>query len=282
MKNNFWKRKWVRVVGVLSAILLALWLLLFALVPRRLFDDPLSTLLYSREGELLSARIAADGQWRFPESDSLPEKFTRCIVEYEDRYFRYHPGVNPLSVVRAVRQNLRSGEIVSGGSTLTMQLARIARGNRRRTVGQKLMEAAWAVHIETTHSKSRILRLYASHAPFGGNVVGLEAAAWRWFGRSPFELSWAESAMLAVLPNAPAMIHPGRNRDALVAKRNRLLGLLAERGFIERTEYELACEEPLPDKPVPLPDLAPHLLERMASESGRKNPADVEIGRAHV
>jgi penicillin-binding protein 1C len=93
----------------------------------------------------------------------------------------------------------------------------------------------------------------------------VEAAAWRWFGRSPFDLSWAESAMLAVLPNSPAMIHPGRNRDALLAKRNRLLQTLARRGFLDSLECSLACSEPLPDSPLPLPDLAPHLLERMAA-----------------
>ncbi len=118
-------RPWVRVLYVAATALFVLWLAGFAFVPQRLFDDPVSRLLYSREGELLSARIAADGQWRFPESDSLPERFVRCLVEYEDRRFRWHPGVDPVAVVRAVRQNIRSGEVVSGGSTLTMQLARI-------------------------------------------------------------------------------------------------------------------------------------------------------------
>jgi penicillin-binding protein 1C len=261
-------QRWFRAVCVTICGLFVIWFAGFAFVPRRLFDDPASTLLFSREGELLSARIAADGQWRFPESDSLPERFIHCVVEFEDRRFWWHPGVDPAALARAVRLNFSHGEIVSGGSTITMQLARLARGGRRRTVGQKIVEAAWALHIETTTSKSRILRLWASHAPFGGNVVGIEAAAWRWFGRSPWQLSWAESAMLAVLPNSPAMIHPGRNRDALVAKRNRLLETLAARGVIDSVECSLACAEPLPDAPLPLPDEAPHLLERMAAESG--------------
>jgi penicillin-binding protein 1C len=250
-----------------AGALLLVWLAGFAFIPRRLFERPVSTLLYSARGELLSARIADDGQWRFPMSDSLPPRFVSCLVEYEDRRFRWHPGIDPVALVRAARQNISHGRVVSGGSTLTMGLARMARGNRPRTVGQKLVEALWALHIETTHSKDRILRLYASNAPFGGNVVGLEAAAWRWFGRSPWELSWAESAMLAVLPNSPAMIHPGRNRDALLAKRNRLLSTLSERGIIDSLECSLACSEPLPDRPNPLPDLAPHLLERMAADA---------------
>lgn len=258
----------MRTTGICLGVSAAAWLVMLAVIPRKLFDDPVSTLLFSREGELLGARIADDGQWRFPESDSLPEKFVTCLIRYEDKRFRRHPGVDPAAMWRAVVQNVRAKGIVSGGSTLTMQLARIARGNRDRNLWQKGIEGLWALHIETTHSKNRILRLYASHAPFGGNVVGLEAASWRWFGRSPFELSWAESAMLAVLPNSPALIHPGRNRDLLVEKRNRLLRSLAESGVIDELECSLACDEPLPDAPVPLPDLAPHLLESMSAVSG--------------
>jgi penicillin-binding protein 1C len=275
-------RRWVRAVFGVVAGMVLVWLAGFVFVPRRLFDQPVSALLYSHRGDLLSARIAADGQWRFPESDSLPPKFVRCLVEYEDRRFWWHPGVDPAAMARALVQNIRSGRVVSGGSTLTMGLARLARGNRPRNVGQKLIETAWALHIESTHSKDRILRLYASGAPFGGNVVGLEAAAWRWFGRGPWELSWAESAMLAVLPNSPAMIHPGRNRDQLLEKRNRLLRTLAERGAIDSLECSLACSEPLPEKPLPLPDLAPHLLERMAADGGERmvSTLDAALQRA--
>lgn len=246
--------------------LIVLWGVMFAFIPRRLFDDPYSALLYTDRGELLGARIAADGQWRFPAADSLPAKFVTCIVNYEDKRFFKHPGVDPLAVGRAVVRNVRSGSVVSGGSTLTMQLARIARGNRDRNLWQKAVESLWALHIETTHSKEDILQLYASHAPFGGNVVGVETAAWRYFGRSPYDLSWAESATLAVLPNSPALIHPGRNRDRLRAKRDALLQTLLERGVIDATEYELSLLEPLPDAPVPLPNDAPHLLERLVAE----------------
>ena len=124
----------------------------------------------------------------------------------------------------------------------------------------------WALFLETTYSKQEILNLYASHAPFGGNVIGLETAAWRYFGRSASELSWAESATLAVLPNSPALIHPGRNRKQLKEKRDRLLASLQKKGVLEETEYELACMEPLPEAPLPLPNDAPHLLERLAAE----------------
>ncbi len=251
---------WVAAAGA------ATWLAMYLAVPRPLIDTPRSTLLYSAEGELLGARIAKDGQWRFPASDSVPERFAACLLAYEDKRFFHHPGIDPIALARALVRNLRAGRIVSGGSTLTMQLARVARGNRPRTLYEKTVEMAWALYIETAYGKREILNLYASHAPFGGNVVGLETAAWRYFGRSAAELSWAECATLAVLPNSPALIHPGRNRLRLKEKRDRLLATLAERGALDRTEYELALMEPLPGEPLPLPDDAPHLLERLAAD----------------
>lgn len=254
------------------------WLWLHFRIPRRLFAAPSSTLLYSAEGELLGARIAPDGQWRFPAADGLPPKFVTCLLHYEDQRFYYHPGVDPAAILRAVRLNAKAGKVVSGGSTLTMQLARLARGNQPRTLYQKGVEMGWALYIETTRRKKEILKLYISNAPFGGNVVGVETAAWRYFGRSASDLSWAESATLAVLPNAPGLIHPGRNRRQLQAKRDRLLAVLHEKGVLDQTAYELACMEPLPEAPVALPDLAPHLLERLAAETpGRRITSSVRL-----
>lgn len=249
--------------GIILLVLCLFWGVCFVIIPRNLFRVPYSTLLYSAEGELLGARIAADGQWRFPQTNALPDKFVQCLTTYEDKRFFYHPGVDLAALTRALRSNLRSKQVVSGGSTLTMQLARLSRGNKDRTLYEKTVEAVWSVFLETRFSKREILRLYASHAPFGGNVVGVETAAWRYFGRTSFNLSWAESATLAVLPNSPALIHPGRNRDALKQKRDKLLLSLKERKFISTEEYELGCMEPLPEIPLPLPDNAPHLLARM-------------------
>lgn len=259
-------KKWKIALAVFGLVVGG-WIVCYCTVPRPLFSVPFSTLLYSADGSLLGARIAADGQWRFPATDTLPHKFVQCITTYEDKRFFYHPGIDLLAIARAARINTSSGRIVSGGSTLTMQLVRLSRGNQDRTFYEKGIEICQAFFIETTHSKNNILNLYASHAPFGGNVVGLETAAWRYFGRSAANLSWAESATLAVLPNAPALIHPGRNRTSLQAKRNKLLLKLRERGIIDDTEYELSCMEPLPLAPVPLPNLAPHLLERLAANA---------------
>ena len=253
---------------LLAAVLSGLTLVALLLRPGRLFDDPVCAVLESSDGHLLGARIAADGQWRFPAADTVPEKFAKAIVAFEDKRFYRHPGIDPLAVARALRLNARSGEVRSGASTLTMQTIRLSRGNPPRTVGEKLWEMVLALRLECYRSKDEILALYAAHAPFGGNVVGLEAAAWRYFGRPADELSWAESATLAVLPNAPALIHPGSRRDVLLTKRNFLLDKLYAAGYLDELECALAKDEPLPDKPVALPEIAYHYLETLRKQQG--------------
>ena len=243
---------------LLCAVLAGLILIALLLRPGTLFDDPVCAVLESRDGQLLGARIAADGQWRFPASDSVPEKFATCIVTFEDKRFWHHPGVDPLAIARALRLNTRQGEVRSGASTLTMQTIRLSRKNPPRTIPEKIWEMVLALRLEAYTSKDEILALYAAHAPFGGNVVGLDAD----------ELSWAESATLAVLPNAPALIHPGSRRDLLLNKRNFLLDKLCENGVLDPLECELAREEPLPDKPWPLPEIAYHYLETLRKQQG--------------
>ena len=261
---------------LLIGIVALLTLLAVVLRPRQLFDDPVCAVLESSDGHLLGARIAADGQWRFPAADTVPEKFAKAIIAFEDKRFRYHPGIDPLAVARALRLNLRSGEVRSGASTLTMQTIRLSRGDKPRTLGEKMLEAVLALRLEAYLDKDEILALYAAHAPFGGNVVGLEAAAWRYFGRPADELSWAESATLAVLPNAPALIHPGSRRDALLAKRNFLLDKLCQAGEFDAVTCELAKDEPLPDKPHPLPEIAYHYLETLRKQQGDR------LYRSHI
>lgn len=255
------RRRW-RALGVVAALTVVG--AYATRLPEPLFPGPRSAVLVSEDGTLLGGRIARDGQWRFPSTGAVPERFAMALISYEDRRFRWHPGVDPVALARAMAQNVRDGSVVSGGSTITMQVARMARGNRPRTYRQKLVEILWALRLELGSSKDEILALYADNAPFGGNVVGLEAASWRYFGRGPDALSWAEAAMLAVLPNSPGLIHPGRNRDALRVKRDRLLGRLREEGALDDTELRLALLEPLPEEPHPLPQLAPHLLQTLA------------------
>ena len=231
-------------------------------LPTHLFTDPTSMILEDADGNLLGARIAADGQWRFPYNDAVPDKFAVAITTFEDKRFFTHPGIDMLGIAKAAEQNIRNGRIVRGGSTLTMQTLRMSRKGKPRNIPQKIIEAILATRLELRESKSEILALYASNAPFGGNVVGLDAASWRYYGKRPDLLSWSEAATLAVLPNSPALIHPGRNRRALMEKRNRLLDRLLAQNKIDTLTCELAKEEPLPDEPLPLPRLAPHLLNR--------------------
>jgi penicillin-binding protein 1C len=165
------------VVALLAAAAALWWL-----PPRPLFREPVSTVLLARDGTLLGARIAADGQWRFPDLETVPPRFAAALVAYEDRRFFDHAGVDPLAIARAARDNWRARRVVSGASTLTMQLARLIRnqgheGAAPRTLAGKIYEALLAVRLELTWSKDELLALYASHAPFGGNVVGLEAAS---------------------------------------------------------------------------------------------------------
>lgn len=242
-------------------LILAFW---FSL-PSPLFKSPTSYVLEAGNGDLLSAAIAKDGQWRFPIRDTVPEKFAKCITTYEDKRFYYHPGIDPLALGRAVRLNFINKRTVSGASTISMQVIRLSL-NKKRTYWQKLKELVLAVRLELSYSKNEILAIYAANAPFGSNVVGLEAASWRYFNRKPEQLSWGEVAMLAVLPNSPALVHPGKNRSALLRKRNFLIDQLHKENIIDSNTAELAKLEPIPEQPVPLPQDAPHLLDRFKQD----------------
>src|SRR5690606_14760723 len=256
------KLKWPKIksksgVAKRGKIILIIFLVVFIYwlfcLPAELFLSPKSTVVESREGILIGARIADDGQWRFPEMDSVPQKFSQCILYFEDEYFYYHPGFNPVSIVEAFWNNLtKSGR--RGGSTITQQVIRLSRKNQERTYREKLIELFWATRLEMEKSKEEILSLYASHAPFGGNTVGLEAASWRYFGIPPEQLTWGQAAGLAVLPNAPSLVYPGKNESILREKRNVLLFKLFENEVIDKTTFELATAEELPQKPMPLPE----------------------------
>lgn len=244
---------------VTAGIFLCLLLWYIFLLPNPLFQVTYSTTIYAENNELLGGKVASDGQWRFRATDSISEKYFTALIQYEDKRFRFHWGVDPIAIARAIVQNIRNKEVISGGSTLTMQTIRLARG-KQRTWSEKIVEIIWATRLEFSHSKDEILRLYASHAPFGGNIVGVDAATWRYFNHSAQELTWAEAATLAVLPNAPAMIHPGKNRAKLLQKRDHLLAKLLQNKKISEEEYQLAIQEPLPEEPYPLPQQALQLL----------------------
>lgn len=245
-------------------------------LPESLHNKPIATLLLAEDKSLLAAKIAEDQQWRFPYAETLPKKYETAVIEFEDKYFYQHPGVNPFSLLRAAQGNFKAGRVIRGGSTLSMQLARLLRSDPPRTYINKAIEILLAFKLEWHYSKKEILALYASNAPFGGNTVGLSAACWRYLGRTleeaenEVQLTWAEAALLAVLPNSPALIHPGRGREALLQKRNRLLEKLFAAGKLDQQEYTLSLLEPLPEKPHPLPQLAPHLLHTLIEKYPHK------------
>jgi len=266
LKPRIHKAHWLR--WLISGVGLVLLLVYYYSLSFPLFTTSYATVLEDQKGNLLGASIADDEQWRFPPSDTVSEKFRQAILHFEDQYFYQHLGFNPVSLVRAAYQNVKAGKIVSGGSTLSMQVIRLAR-KKDRTIAEKIREILLATRLELALSKDDILRLYASQAPFGGNVVGLDAAAWRYFGVPPDKLSWAESVLLAVLPNSPALLYPGKNEEPLIQKRNRLLNKLYNRQVIDSLTLQLAINEPLPGAPRPLPQRAPHLLTR-ALQEGKK------------
>lgn len=235
-------------------------------LPKVLFTAPTSTVITSKNNLLLGAKIADDGQWRFPETKVIPEKFKACILAFEDEYFYKHPGFNPISIIKAFKENYNSGQIKRGGSTITQQVIRLSRQGKQRTYWEKFKEIILATRLELRYNKEDILALYSSHAPFGGNVVGIDAASWRYFNRNAKDLSWSESATLAVLPNAPSLIYPGKNQQSLLAKRNRLLKKLLDQKTIDSLTYQLSIAENLPIKPYPLPQIAPHLLQHISKK----------------
>ncbi|PNQ74887.1 penicillin-binding protein 1C [Hanstruepera neustonica] len=254
-----------------SVVLFVLLVAYYFCLPKQLFKDPTATVITSKNDELLGAQIAKDGQWRFPHNDSIPEKFKTCIIQFEDEYFYKHPGFNPVSIFKALRKNLKSDGIKRGGSTISQQVIRLSRKGENRTYFEKAIEIILATRLELRISKDKILSYYSSNAPFGGNVVGLDAASWRYFNRNANELSWAESATLAVLPNAPSLIYPGKNQDRLLKKRNRLLTKLLQNQIIDSLTYNLSIAESLPQKPYSLPQIAPHLLQKVAQNYSGKH-----------
>lgn len=245
-------------------------------LPTKLFKSPTSYVIEASNGNLLSAAIASDGQWRFPVADSVPVKFKNCIIAFEDKRFYNHFGIDFLAMSRAMRQNFKARSVVSGGSTLTMQVIRLSR-KQDRNIWQKLLEVILALRMELKYSKGEIIGLYAANAPFGSNVVGLEAASWRYYGRDANTLSWGEMATLAVLPNSPSLVHPGKNSARLIKKRNDLLDKLAKLDYIDQSTANLSKLEPVPGKPMPLPQNAPHLLNRFKLER-----TDLEIKSTRI
>ena len=234
-----------------------------------LFKNDYSTVILDRNNQILRVFMNKAEQWHFPPDAELdiPPKLKLAVLEYEDKYFYDHPGINPVAIIRALYQNITSGEVVSGASTLTMQVTRLM-NPKERTYLNKILEIFQALKIEVRYSKEEILKLYLDHAPYGGNIVGYQAAAMRYFNVIPTKLTWGQAAMLAVLPNAPGLISPVSNPKILIDKRNTLLKHMMQEGYIDQPTFELACREEIPDRSIPLGFSAPHLARYLKINSG--------------
>lgn len=250
--------------GLLYSILGFLIFLFFPLITYHRNDD-YSLVVKDKNGEVLRIFLNSREQWCLPPEDSIevPEKLKKAVLFYEDRYFYLHPGVNPVSLVRAALQNFRQKRIVSGASTLTMQLVRL-KHPRERTVMNKGIEIFTALRYESHLSKKRILGEYLNHAPYGGNIIGYRTASLKYFNKQARELSWAEAATLAVLPNSPGLISPSANTEQLKKKRDQLLKKLLKKEVIDSIVYRHAITEEIPERTYPFEIYAPHLTRRIA------------------
>jgi penicillin-binding protein 1C len=259
------RRKWLWFgLGLLAVFAAGLAAALLAVpLPEPLFAQDYSTIVLDEQGRILRVFLNQNQQWALPDDGSeIPYKLKTAVVHYEDKRFYQHFGVDLLALARALYQNAVHRQRVSGASTITMQVARLMQP-KPRTVKSKLIEMAQAVKIEWKYSKDEILKLYLLHAPYGSNIIGYRTASLRYFGKEPENLSWAEAATLAVLPNNPANVNPMQNADQLKIKRDQLLLRLRRAEIIDQETYELAAVEPLPESQMPFPLSAPHLAESL-------------------
>jgi penicillin-binding protein 1C len=218
-------------------------------------------------GAWIYAQTSADEKWRFSvELKRIDPLYRRMLLEVEDRHFDHHPGVDPLAMMRALWQWIVSGHIRSGGSTITMQLARLIEP-KPRTLRSKIIEIIRALQIELHHTKDAILSAYLTLTPYGGNVEGVVAGCWRYFGKLPDNLSPAQAALLVALPRSPERLRPDRHPKRSQIIRDRILKKASIRGLIPPSVYRTALRESLPDRLHPFPRHAPHLSQRLLART---------------
>ncbi len=210
-------------------------------------DLETSHIVLDRDGRLLRAYATSDGRWRLPATEKdVDPRFLRLLFAYEDKRFYEHHGVDPMAMARAAIQFAGSGHIVSGGSTLTMQVARLLEPRQHRSFGAKLRQIARALELEYALSKDEILSLYLTLAPYGGNLEGIRAASLAYFGKEPRRLSLGEAALLVALPQSPELRRPDRYPEAARAARDRVLDRVAAAGVVPRDEIARAKFETVP------------------------------------
>jgi len=266
------RRMWRGAIFAAAAYLLVLafmaWRFTDGLGPLDLtFAENRSTVVLDRQGHLLRPFATRAGRWRLPvETTDVDPRYLAMLKAYEDARFDRHFGIDPGALLRAAAQFAGSGRVVSGGSTLTMQVARLLEPRDERTIPAKLRQMVRAVELERRLSKDEILRLYLTLAPYGGNLEGARAASLSYFGREPKRLSFSEAALLVALPQSPETRRPDRFAQTALAARNRVLDRARERGVITAAEAEAAKAEPVPRARRPFPMLAAHAAEAAVAE----------------
>ena len=227
-----------------------------------------STVVLDREGRLLRPFLTDDGRWKLPVTHAdVDPRYLAMLKAYEDKRFDSHAGIDPLGMARAAWQALANGRIVSGGSTLSMQVARLLEPREERSLAAKLRQAVRAIELERRFEKARILDLYLTLAPFGGNLEGVRAASFAYFGKEPKRLSTAEAALLVALPQAPEQRRPDRFAATAERARDRVLARAARAGLVTSAEIAAARDEPIPAARKPFPNLAPHVAEQVVAQA---------------
>lgn len=252
------RRRVLRVIGAFCMVILLL---------NGLFPPPVpahySATLTDAHGRLLYTQLTPDEKWRLQlQPDDISPLMEKAILYKEDRWFYYHPGINPLAVVRALWRNMVRGKTTSGASTITMQLARMME-RRPRNLWSKIAESCRALQLEVRYSKKQILTWYLNMAPYGGNIEGIRSAAFFYLQKEPELLSLAEITALSIIPNRPNSLTPGRHNDAIVAERNRWLAWYRQKGYFEPQMVADAQAEPWHATRMPPPRQAPHLARRL-------------------
>jgi penicillin-binding protein 1C len=244
-------------------------------------DLKVSTLVLDRKGKLLRAYLTSEGRWRLPATKSqVDPRYLDPLLAYEDKRFYHHRGVDPLALARAAFQLGTHGRIVSGGSTITMQVARLLEPRQQRSLDVKLRQAVRALQLEQALSKDEILGLYLTLAPYGGNLEGIRAASLAYFGKEPRRLTLGEAALLVSLPQSPEVRRPDRFPAAAKRARDRVLDRIANPGLFSNAEIARAKKEPVPDARKPMPLLAPHAADQATSASPNERVLQLTIDAA--
>lgn len=234
----------------------------------KIFEDRYSVSVLDDKGNIIGVYLNKNEQWHLKSTDIIPEKLKTAVMTFEDKDFYKHHGIDFSAVVRALKDNIFEGRR-TGASTITMQTAK-ALEPKERSYFNKYKEMVHALKLERYYSKEEIFLMYLNNAPYGGNIVGYKTASYMYFQKNPKELTWAESALLAVLPNSPGLMSVEKNREKLINKRNSLLKKMYDKNIIDERQYRLSLKEPIPEKRYAFKSLAPHLGRRLINENSDK------------